>query len=143
MTTLRKWGGGSPVARDWGQGLLTPCSASQLKKQNRIYTPRTLGGRGQSGGGGGGVMIIITGAAVVDFPVSLGMASWGVTQDICIPHNVGRRLTAGISSTRSSRSQSSGHWYAGHLVVDLTLASPGQRSSLGPRAVNRTNTDET
>ena len=57
---------------------------------------------------GGGIMIQIE-AAVVECLVSLGIAGWDVTQDICIPPCGSDGLTAGISSTCSNCSRSSGH----------------------------------
>ena len=110
------------------------CSISQLNTQNR-----TLCGAGPKCGVG--VIMGIIGAAVVELLVSLGSASWGVTRDISIPSHGTARLTAGISSTCSNCSRSCGHWYARHLVVDLTLGSHGLLSYLGLRALNITNTD--
>lgn len=86
-------------------------------------------------------MVVITGAAVVELLVSSGIASWDVTRDISIPSRGAARLAAGISSTCSNCSQSCGHWYARHLVIDLTLGSHGLLSYLGLRALNITKTD--
>lgn len=126
---------GVPFAR--GLGAVAAhllCSISQVNTQNRTLCGAELKC-------GVGVIMVIIGAAVLEILVSLGIVSWDLTRDISIPRHGAGRLTAGISSTCSNCSRSYGHWYARHLVIDLTLGSHGLLSYLGLRALNTTNTD--